>query len=211
MINWSSVIRLVEFMKTLATATITEETTVPTLVEEQGTHEEVGSENPITAVAGQFGLNGTMFAAQLVNFLIVLIVLWIFVYKPVTRMLEERSEKIEKSMKQAESIEKRVADMEKERELVIIEARKQAQDIAEKAQVDATERGTEMIAAAKREVERVIAKGKAQLAEEKSEMLREMRKDVVDIAMKAAARIVQDSLDEKKSKSLAEEVVRKMT
>ena len=178
-------------------------------------HEEVGheetAEGPIGAVAGQFGLNGTMFAAQLVNFLIVMIILWAFVYKPVTRMLEERSEKIEKSMKQADEIEKRVTEIEKERDNVIVDARKEAQGIAEKAQKDSVVRGDEMIAAAKREVERVISKGKRQLSEEKSEMLREMRKDVVDIAMKAAARIVQDSIDEKKSKSLAEEVVRKMT
>ncbi|MFH1766849.1 MAG: F0F1 ATP synthase subunit B [Patescibacteria group bacterium] len=173
------------------------------------THTE--SANPIEAVAGQFGLNGTMFAAQLVNFLIVLIILWIFVYKPITRFLEERQEKIEKSVKQADEIEKRMVAIEKERDVVIVEARKEAQGIAEKAQVDAEKRGEEIIAAAKREVERVIVKGKQQLADEKTEMVREMRKDVVDIAMKAAARIVQDAVDEKKSKSLAEEVVRKMT
>ena len=188
-----------------------------TLIEEGEieVHEEVGHEEveqgPIGAVAGQFGLNGTMFVAQLINFLIVMIILWAFVYKPIMRILEERQEKIEKSVKQADEIEQRVADIEKEREAVIIEARKESQAIAEKAGKDATVRGDEMIAAAKREVERVISKGKIQLSAEKTEMLREMRKDVVDIAMKAAARIVQDSVDEKKSKSLAEEVVRKMT
>lgn len=182
--------------------------------EETETHAEVSHEessNPVDAVAGKFGLNGTMFAAQLVNFVIVLVILWVFVYNPITKILEERKEKIEKSVKQADEIEKRVANIEKERDSVIVEAKKQAQEIAEKAQIDASKRGDEMIAAAKREVERVIAKGKQQLADEKTDMLREMRKDVVDIAMKAAARIVEDSVDEKKSKSLAEEVVRKMT
>ncbi len=186
----------------------TTETT--TLHEETSASHEV-AEGPIGAVAGQFGLNGTIFAAQLVNFLIVLVVLWIFVYKPITRMLEERSEKIEKSVKQADEIEERLKKIETEKQSVILEAKKEAQAIAEKAQVDSEKRSNETIEAAKREVERVIAKGKQQLGAEKTEMLREMRKDIVDIAMKAAARIVQDAVDEKKSKSLAEEVVRKMT
>ena len=42
-------------------------------------------------------------------------------------------------------------------------------------------------------------------------MLKELKRDIVDISMKAAARIVNDEIDEKKSKSLAEEVVRKMS
>lgn len=199
----------------LATATTENTINDPTAVlmdETQTTQESrQDTEGPISAVAGQFGLNGTIFVAQLINFLIVMAVLWAFVYKPVTRLLEERAEKIEKSVKQANSIEKRVSDMERERENILIEARKQSQEIAQKAQDDSQTRADEMISSAKREVERVISKGKKQLSEEKTEMLREMRKDIVDIAMKAAARIVQDNVDEKKSKSLAEEVIRKMT
>lgn len=179
------------------------------------THESVGHEtegdNPIAAVAGQFGLNGQIFAAQLINFLIVLIVLWKFVYKPIVRMLDERSEKIEKSMKQADDIEKRVTEIEKEKGEIIVNAQKQAQEIIEKAHDSGKARQDEIITAAKREVERVIAKGKDQLAEERTAMVKEVKKDIIDIAVKAATRIMQDQIDETKSKSIAEEVVRKLT
>ena len=43
-----------------------------------------------------------MFAAQLVNFLIVLAILTFFVYKPIVRMLDERKEKIEKAVTKGE-------------------------------------------------------------------------------------------------------------
>ncbi len=183
--------------------------------QEVETHETVAheesAENPIQAVAGQFGLNGQIFAAQLINFTIVMVVLWLFVYKPIIKLLEERSEKIEKSVKQADEIEARVTEIEKEREAVIVEARRESQTIMEKAKKDSEIRGVEMIDSAKREVERVIVKGKKQLSDEKGVMLKELKKEIVDIAMKAAARIVNDEIDEKKSKSLAEEVVRKMS
>ena len=57
----------------------------------------------------------------------------------------------------------------------------------------------------------MIQKSKEQMTVEREAMLRDVRKDIVDIAMKAAARIIHTDMDEKKSQSLAEEVVRKMT
>lgn len=172
-------------------------------------HEE--SEGGIAAVAGTFGLRGDIFVAQLVNFLIVLVVLWKFAYKPIMRMLEEREAKIAKSVIDADAIAARVADLERERDEVILTARKDAQAIMAEAVVQSEERKNEMVEAAKREVERVIAKSKQQMIVDREAMLRDVRKDIVDIAMKAAARIIHTGMDEKKSQSLAEEVVRKMT
>jgi F-type H+-transporting ATPase subunit b len=169
------------------------------------------SEGPIGAVAGQFGLNGQIFLAQLINFLIVLVVLWRFVYRPVVRFLDARAEKIEKSVKQAEEIEIRIKEIEAERANVIAEARKESAQILEKAHHEAETRGEEIVSAAKREVERVISKGKQTLANDQEAMMRELRKEVIDLAMKAATRIVQNEIDEKKSKSIAEEVVRKLS
>ncbi|OGL96220.1 ATP synthase F0 subunit B [Candidatus Uhrbacteria bacterium RIFOXYA2_FULL_41_8] len=177
--------------------------------QELSAHEEV-SDNPAQIVAGQFGLNGQIFAAQIINFLIVLIILWKFVYNPIVKMLDQRSEKIEQSMKHADEIEKRVALIEKERDQVITQAQKQAQEIIEKAHAQGETRQDEIILAAKREVERVIAKGKDQLADEKTIMIKEMKKEIVDLAMKATTRILRDQVDEVKSKSLAEETIRKL-
>ncbi len=199
-------------------ALATEETTDEhDVIAEEGhadeTHEEVGHEEQgaIGAVAGQFGVDVPSFLGQLVNFLIVFLVLWAVVYKPVLKLLKDREEKIEKSVKMADDIEIRLSAVEAERESIIKESKKEAQGIAEAATKSAEARREEVVTAAKKEVERVIAKGKLQLAEEKAEMLREMRRDIVDIAMKAATHVAQDAIDEKKSKSLSEEVVRKLT
>jgi F-type H+-transporting ATPase subunit b len=171
-------------------------------------HEEQGA---IGAVAGQFGVDVPHLLGQASSFLIVFLILGAFVYKPVLKILREREEKIEKAVKQADEIEIRLSAVEAEREGIVKEAKKEAQIIAELAQQSAEGRREEIVSAAKKEVERVIAKGKLQLAEEKAEMLREMRRDIVDIAMKAAAHVAQDAIDERKSKSLSEEVVRKLT
>ena len=171
-------------------------------------HEDQGT---IGTVAGQFGVNVPGFLGQLVNFLIVLAVLWAFVYRPITKLLDERKETIANSVRQAEEIEARLKAVEEEREGILLAAKKEAQGIAQTAQEQAEAKQKKGVAQAKREVERVVIRGKMQLAEEKKHMIREMKKDIVDIAMKAASRVVQDGFDEKRSQSLTEEVVRKMT
>jgi F-type H+-transporting ATPase subunit b len=173
-----------------------------------GEHSE---DSGLQGVVGTFGLRGDLFAAQLVNFLLVLLVLWRFAYRPIMRMLDEREQKIAESVKNAEAIEKRLRDADAEHAKVVGAARVEAQAIIEKAMADTETRKTEMVEAAKREVERVIQKGKQQLDEERLTMLVTARKDLVEIAVKAAAKIVTEGLTEKKSQSMAEEMVRKLT
>ncbi|MFA5946796.1 MAG: ATP synthase F0 subunit B [Patescibacteria group bacterium] len=178
---------------------------------ESTTHSEEAAPAGIAGVAQTFGLQPALFAGQLVNFLIVLGVLWIFAYKPILKMLAEREARIEKSVKDAQEIEKRVLANEKERAALLASAQKEAQELHAKTVLEAEARKVEMVEAAKREVERVIQKGKEQLKDEHTAMMIEARKDLVEIAVKAAAKIISTDMDEKKSKSLAEEVVRKLT
>ncbi len=164
-----------------------------------------------TGILGTFGIRGDLFAAQLVNFLLVLVVLWRFVYKPILAMLDKREAAIAQSVKDVEEISARMKVTEAERQATLASVTKEAQSIIESAMRETDARKNEMLEAAKREVERVIAKGKEQLAAEREASLMALRKDVVDIAVRAAAKIVTEGLTEKKSQSLAEEVVRKMT
>lgn len=175
--------------------------------------QQTTTEQPVEAtnVLGTFGLRGDLFAAQLVNFLLVLFVLWRFVYKPILAILDKREAAIAKSMLDVEEISARMKASEEERNAMLVSVLKESQNIIEAAMKETDVRKNEMLEAAKREVERVIAKGKEQLIAEREASLMALRKDVVDIAVRAAAKIVTEGLTEKKSQSLAEEVVRKMT
>jgi len=54
------------------------------------------------AFISQFGIDWKLFASQLVNFFLILIVLRLFVYKPVVKLLKERSKKIKEGLEKAE-------------------------------------------------------------------------------------------------------------
>ncbi len=175
--------------------------------EVQAVAEAVESTGGIAAL----GLNAKIFVAQLINFTVVLLVLWKWAYKPIVKLLEERQTKIEKSVKGAEEIEERLKASAGDREKMLREAKAEAQKVLDEAMVTAEERKAEMVASAKREVERVILQGKNQLVAEREAMVREARKDLVEVALSATKRIIGEEINEKKATSLAEEVVRKMT
>lgn len=157
---------------------------------------------------GAFGLNAKIFTAQLINFGVVLIVLWRFAYRPIVTMLEERSEKIEKSVKHAEEIETRVKATEEEREVLLRQARLDAQEIATNAEATMEARKKEAIDKAREEVAKVVVQGKAQIASEREEMLTTLRKEMAEVAILAAEKVLKANVDKTTSQKLAQETLK---
>jgi F-type H+-transporting ATPase subunit b len=164
-----------------------------------------------TGGLGTLGINLKIFIAQLVNFVVVLLVLWKFAYKPIVDLLDKRAKKVEESVKQAEHIEKRVQEIEDEQHEVIAKAKSEASQILEKGREDAEKQKTAFIAKTKDEVAQVVQKGKEQLKNEKEQMIREAKEDIVKIAVAASEKILKETVDKDKSNALAKEVVDKMS
>ena len=74
----------------------------------------------------QLGIDWKLLIAQIINFLVLLAILYKFLYKPVFKILHDREEKIEKSLRQAERIEKNLFESEAEKSKIVAEARNEA-------------------------------------------------------------------------------------
>jgi F-type H+-transporting ATPase subunit b len=165
----------------------------------------------VTGGIGTLGINLKIFIAQLINFTVVLFVLWKWVYGPVVKLLDERSEKIEKSVKHADEIEKRVGELAVEQKSVIAEAKSEAAKIMDEARAEADKRRAVLLEKAKADVQSVVTTGKAQLQSEKAQMIVDAREEIASIAVEAAKKILTESVDEAKAQKLAEEVVKEMS
>ncbi len=163
-----------------------------------------------TGGLGSLGINLKIFIAQLVNFAIVLFVLWKWAYTPLVKLLDERSSRIEKSMKQADEIEKRMTEIEEDQKRIVTEAKTEASVILDQARTDADRRKRELFDTAKAEVARVVSQGKEQLQMEKINMIRDAKSEIVEIVIAAATKVLKDSVSEKTSHKLAQDVVEKM-
>ena len=159
---------------------------------------------------GVLGINLQIFLSQLFNFSLVLLVLWKWVFTPLVKLLDERSAKIETSMKHAVEIENRLKEVEAEHHRIVSEAKSESAAMLEQARTDAERRKKEMLEQAKEEVMKIVSQGKEQLKTDKANMLREVKTEIVDLAIAAATKVLKESVSEKASQKLAQEVVDKM-
>jgi len=155
----------------------------------------------------QFGLNVKIFIAQLINFGIVLIVLWRFVYRPIVKLIEAREEKIEKSIKHAEEVERRLNEATLEKDAMLKDARIEAQRIVEEARDGLKQREEESLTKTREEVAKIVQEGKGHIARDRQEMLASVKRDVVDVAIEAARAVLAEGVSEKSSQKIAKKIV----
>ena len=103
-----------------------------------------------------FHIDIKLIIAQLVNFAIVLFVLYKFAYGPVLKMMEERAKKIEKGLQDSEEARKKLVEISEKEKEVLVEARKAAQEIVSKAEEVANRNKEEIIASAKVQAEKIL-------------------------------------------------------
>ena len=139
------------------------------------------------------------------NFVVFLAIIWTFAFKPVSRMLAERKERIEEGLRDAEQARKDREAAEAERLAALQEARREANDILARAQKVADESRQRDIAATKEEVERIRTRATADIEAEKQRAIGELRAEVADLALDAAGRVVGETMNDARQRRLVEE------
>ena len=152
-----------------------------------------------------FHLDWKLLIAQLVNFGIVVFVLWKFALKPLMKVMDQRKKEIEKSLDDAKKIEANLIMSGEEREKRILEAKKEAQRIVEEARAQGGEQGQKMIDEAKAEVQTVIAAAKEQIASEKDRMLKEVKGEVSDLVIQTTKKVLSEVVDKKMDSAIIEQ------
>jgi F-type H+-transporting ATPase subunit b len=80
-----------------------------------------------------FGIDIKLIVVQIVNFTLLLIVLWYFLYRPLLSMIEKRRTDIIKTVARNEKIENALKDAQAKRSEIIFEATKEADSILKEA------------------------------------------------------------------------------
>lgn len=154
------------------------------------------------SIISTFHLDLKLIIAQLVNFLIVALVLWYFALKPLIKVMQDRTTKIENSLAQAKEIETNLAKANLDRQQMLNQTQKEAEDIINKAKTLAESKKKEMVSLAKQEVEKVVADGKIQINEEKEKMMVDLKNEVADLVVLATEKLLQKKVDTKQDKEL---------
>ena len=155
-----------------------------------------------------FHIDWRIFIAQVINFTIVFLVLYWFAFKPLVKIMAERSDKIAKSLEEAKLIEEKLSQTKEEFNKIVAEAKGQANAILEKAAAQADLRKQETVIRAKEEIGQIINQEKQKMQTEKAATLKEIRKEVAGLVILTVEKILGEKVDQKKDKEIIRKIIK---
>ena len=153
----------------------------------------------------KLGINLGYFLVQTFNFLILLVVLRVWVYKPLVGMLEKRRQSIAQGLEDARVAAEARANAEKEAEKIIADANRQSGQIVAEAKDRAEVAARDVRALAEAEAGKSREKALAEVEEERNRILGDLRGQIAGISIAAAQKLVGEALDEKRQHALLAE------
>ena len=155
-----------------------------------------------------FHIDIKLIIAQLVNFAIVLFVLKRYAYGPMMKLMNERSEKIEKGIADAEESQKRLAEITQKEKEVLVEARKTAQEIVAKAEAVAAANKEEIVVEAKAQAEKILADSAKKIELEKNQMMQEVKGQIAELVVAATGKLIDEKMTSDKDADLIAKAIR---
>lgn len=159
----------------------------------------------------KLGFNGPVFIAQLVNFGLLLVLLRLFAYKPIMKMLDTRANKIKESLEAGDRAKQEAVSAEKEIAKKIEEASASGQQIVGQAVKTAEEVKRRASQDAKKEADAIVAKAQVEIQREKQESMTELRKEVADLAVMVAGKAIGTSIDKETQRKLIENTLKEVS
>lgn len=154
-----------------------------------------------------FHLDWKLFLAQLVNFAIVVFVLWRFAFKPLAKNLNERTKTIEKSLKHAKDIENQHKEILALKENAVFEAKIDAKKIIDEAAEKSKKLEEEMRLRMKNEAQKILEKTKSEIEEEKVKMLADARQETADLVVVAMEKVLKEKITPALDRQIAEKAI----
>lgn len=151
------------------------------------------------------GINLGYFLVQLLNFLIVLLVLRAWVYRPFLEMLERRRTTIAQGLEDARVASEARANAEKDAQAVQVKAQQEAIQQTRQATEAAEQAAREIKAAAEKEAVGIRSAAAAEAEQAKLQALAELRGQVAALSIAAAEKLIRESLDERRQRALIAE------
>jgi F-type H+-transporting ATPase subunit b len=156
----------------------------------------IGSDLAETAKATgeRFGVETSLFVAQVISFLIVAALLYKFAYQPILKVLEERREKIAEGLANAEKIKQELANAQARTQELLNQANAQGNKLIEEARMSAAKilelETQKAIVTANDIISKARQASEAELVRMKTELRREVGRLVVNTTAKVTGKML---------------------
>jgi F-type H+-transporting ATPase subunit b len=171
---------------------------------------DVSGGGQIEQIAKTFGVDWQHLIAQIISFGIVCVLLQRFAYRPVLAMLEERRQRISEGLANADKIKVELAQIEAQRQDMLVKVNAQATQLIEEARAAAARvrqlETQKAIAAA----EQITQKARESAERERDHMLAELKREVGRLIVQTTAAVIGKVLTHEDQQRLAEDTAKQL-
>lgn len=149
---------------------------------------------------------GNMIAAVL-QWVVLLILLRVFVYKPILAAMQKRRETIAKQLGESDHLKDEADKLREEAGQLVNQARDEAKQLLANARREADEQAKKIIAQAQREASYRQKTAVEEIEHERDQALAAIKGQVADLVILAASKVIERNLSEQDQYRYVEEVL----
>lgn len=142
----------------------------------------------------KLGINWGLLIAQIFNVVLLVWLLKMFLYDRVINMLNERTERIQDSLQEADRVRAEFAETKQESDAELARARQEAAGILQQAQERGRSQEQEIVAQARQEADRVRAEAREQAVQERDQLVRDLKNQMAQLVTVTAERVLGEEL-----------------
>ena len=143
--------------------------------------------------------------AVFLAFVILLVVVFYFAYKPVKKMIQKRGDYVEDKMRHAEERELEASKKVDEANLEVKKSRQEALAIVEQAKADAEKEKQAIHEEAKKQADAEVERAKQEIEQEIEKSKDEIHSQIVDVALDASKKVLSREVKDKDNEHLINE------
>ena len=150
------------------------------------------------------------FLVQLLAFIVLIIVVTKFAYKPVRKYLDKRSQILNDERKEAEELKQKAKENFYESEKKLAEVRDNASKIIDNAREKAKLEKENILKEANQEANKVKTNAYKAIEEEKSKAKQEIKEDIVDVAFTMTSKLLEREVSDEDNKKIVDDFVKEL-
>ena len=150
------------------------------------------------------------FLTQLSALIVLIIVVIVFGYKPIKKMIKKRQDYVENNIKEAESKNAEAELNLSQSNEAVLANRRLATDIIEEARNEAENQKAEIIKKAELEVIEMKKKAERDIEQSKEDAKEEIRQKMVEIALDASSELLKRNVNDEDNAKLVDEFIKEI-
>ncbi len=155
-------------------------------------------------------INPGLIIWTIITFVLLVVVLGKFAWKPLLQALQSREQEIADSLKKAEEAKKDAERMMQENKIAMEKASTETARLIAEGRAMAEQLKVDIVAKANESAKKMLDQAKDEITREKESAMAQLRSEVADLSISVAEKILDESLDGAKQKKMVDKVLQQL-